>query len=61
MDTPENELADSSVNLNLRMWVNAADYWGVLFDVTRRVKETFDDRGIEIPYPQHVVHMAKDA
>jgi len=52
------ELADSSVNLNLRMWVNAADYWAVLFDLTRRVKETFDDRGIEIPYPQHVVHTA---
>ncbi len=55
------ELADSSVNLNLRMWVSTADYWGVLFDITRRVKEAFDDRGIEIPFPQHVVHMAKDS
>ena len=53
------ELADSSVNLKLRMWVNAADYWSVWFDLTRNVKETFDDRGIEIPYPQQVVHMAK--
>jgi len=53
------ELADSSVNLKLRMWVNAADYWSVWFDLTRKVKETFDDRGIEIPYPQQVVHMAK--
>jgi len=50
------ELADSSVNLNLRLWVNGADYWNVLFDLTRSVKETFDERGIEIPYPQHVVH-----
>jgi len=54
------ELADSSVNLNLRMWVNAADYRGVLSDLNRQVKEAFDDRGIEIPYPQHVVHMAKE-
>jgi small conductance mechanosensitive channel len=54
------ELADSSVNLKLRMWVAASDYWGVVFDLTRQVKETFDDRGIEIPYPQHVVHLAKD-
>lgn len=52
------ELADSSVNLNLRLWVNGADYWGVLFDLTRQVKETFDERGIEIPYPQRVVHAA---
>jgi len=54
------ELADSSVNLNLRMWVNGADYWNVLFDLTRQVKETFDERGIEIPYPQHVVHMSRE-
>ena len=52
------ELGDSSVNLKLRMWVNVADYWDVSFDMTRRIKELFDDRGIEIPYPQHVVHMA---
>jgi len=52
------ELADSSVNLDLRLWVKGEDYWGVLFDLTRRVKETFDERGIEIPYPQHVVHTA---
>jgi len=60
--TPEamvSELGDSSVNLNLRLWVKAVDYWSVLFDLTRAVKETFDDRGIEIPYPQHVVHMAE--
>lgn len=54
------ELGDSSVNLKLRMWVNAADYWSVLFSLTREVKETFDNRRIEIPYPQHVVHMATE-
>jgi len=52
------ELADSSVNLNLRLWVNGADYWAVLFDLTRQVKEAFDERGIEIPYPQCVIHKA---
>jgi len=51
------ELGDSSVNLVLRMWVDGADYWSVLFDLTRRVKEAFDRRGIDIPYPQHVVHV----
>lgn len=51
------ELADSSVNLVIRIWVEKADYWGVKFDLTRAIKETFDEKGIEIPYPQQVVHM----
>jgi len=55
------ELADSSVNLRLRMWVQGADYWNVLFDLTRAVKEAFDARGIEIPYPQHVVHVSQES
>jgi small conductance mechanosensitive channel len=50
------ELADSSVNLIVRPWVRKEDYWGVKFDVTRRVKEAFDAQGIEIPFPQRVVH-----
>jgi len=54
------ELGDSSVNLILRLWVNGNDYWDVLFDTTRRVKEAFDEKGIDIPFPQHVVHMAKE-
>ena len=52
------ELADSSVNFVVRPWVKAADYWGVKFDVTRKIKETFDEKGIEIPFPQTTVHMA---
>ena len=55
------ELADSSVNLDLRLWVKGEDYWSVLCDLTRHVKETFDERDIEIPYPQYVVHTATDA
>jgi small conductance mechanosensitive channel len=54
------ELADSSVNLVVRPWVNKADYWAVKFDVTRKIKEAYDENGIEIPFPQHVVHMASE-
>jgi len=54
------ELGDSSVNLILRLWVNGTDYWDVLFDLTRNAKEAFDEQGIEIPFPQTVVHMAKE-
>ena len=46
------ELADSSVNFTVRVWVKAADYWGVHFDTTEKVKLTFDEKGISIPYPQ---------
>ncbi len=52
------ELADSSVNFVVRPWVKAADYWNVKFDVTRKIKEVFDEKGIEIPFPQTTVHMA---
>jgi len=50
------ELADSSVNLVVRPWVKKEDYWGVKFDLTQKIKETFDESGIEIPFPQRVVH-----
>jgi small conductance mechanosensitive channel len=53
------ELADSSVNLVVRPWVDKADYWPVRFDVTRQIKEAFDANGIEIPFPQRVVHMSE--
>ncbi|PKN62188.1 MAG: mechanosensitive ion channel protein [Deltaproteobacteria bacterium HGW-Deltaproteobacteria-15] len=50
------ELADSSVNLVIRPWVRKEDYWDVRFDLTRKLKEAFDANGIEIPFPQRVVH-----
>jgi small conductance mechanosensitive channel len=51
------ELADSSVNFVVRPWVKKGDYWGVKFDLTRKIKEAFDENGIEIPFPQRTVHM----
>ena len=53
------ELADSSVNLVFRPWVKTADYWGVYFDLTEKVKLKFDELGIEIPFPQMDVHVDK--
>ena len=53
------ELADSSVNFVVRPWVNSADFWGVKFDFTEKVKTTFDAEGISIPYPQQDVHIYK--
>ena len=51
------ELADSSVNFVARPWVDAGDYWGVVFDVTEAVKKRFDAEGISIPFPQRDVHL----
>jgi len=52
-------LADSSVNFVVRAWVNAADYWGVYFDMNEKVYKTFEKEGLSIPYPQMDVHMDK--
>jgi small conductance mechanosensitive channel len=53
------ELADSSVNFNVRPWVKTPDYWGTLFDLTEKIKLAFDENGISIPYPQMDIHMDK--
>ncbi|MFH2048190.1 MAG: mechanosensitive ion channel domain-containing protein [bacterium] len=51
------ELGVSSVNFVCRPWVKTADYWGVYFDITEKVKLTFDQKGISIPFPQRDVHL----
>ncbi len=53
-------LGDSSVNLVARFWVNATDYWPVRWSVRKGVKQAFDKNGIEIPFPQRVVHIEKE-
>ncbi|MCF8301908.1 MAG: mechanosensitive ion channel [Bacteroidales bacterium] len=54
------ELGDSSVNLLMRAWVNAADYWPLNFEIWERVKKAFDAQGISIPFPQHDVHLFQE-
>jgi len=51
------ELADNSVNFNVRPWVKAADYWPVRADLLENIKLAFDANGISIPYPQRDVHL----
>ena len=50
-------LGASSVDLTVRVWVKASDYWSLKFDLTKRFKEAFDANGISIPYPQTDVHL----
>ena len=53
------ELGDNSVNLTIRVWCQAGDYWGVKFDLTKAFKQRFDGEGISIPFPQRTVHLIK--
>lgn len=51
------ELADSSVNITLRVWSTTEDYWDVYFRMNERVYNEFEKEGLSIPYPQMDVHV----
>lgn len=51
------ELGESSVNLAVRVWSNASDYWGIFFDMQESIKKEFDKQDINIPFPQRDVHL----
>lgn len=53
-------LGDSSVNLTVRVWANAADYWGIFFEMNENVYNNFNKEGINIPFPQMDVHLKKE-
>ncbi len=62
LDTPEptffvHELADSSVNLQVRAFAKTDDSWTLPYTMNRKVKKAFDAAGISIPYPQRDVHL----
>jgi len=50
-------LGASSVDLNMRYWCEASDFWNLQFDLNKAAKEALDKAGISIPYPQQDVHM----
>lgn len=52
-------LASSSVVFEVRVWVNAPDYWNVKFDMNETVYRTFMEKGITIPFQQLEVHLAR--
>ncbi len=49
------ELADSSVNLLVRIWCKKEDYWNINFDWQNDVKLRFDKEGLTFPFPQREV------
>ena len=55
-----NNLATSSIDFAVRPFTKNEHYWKVKSDVLENTKKTFDDLGIEIPYP-HQVEIQKKA
>lgn len=55
------ELGESSIDIAVRPWVKADDYWAARADLLQTIKESFDDKGISIPYPQRELHMIQSA
>lgn len=53
------ELADSSVNLTLRFWTENKDYWEAYWSVKAQLKDALEGAGLNIPFPQRVVTLAK--
>lgn len=55
-----NNLGASSVDIIVRPWVNATDYWALKFDLLEKIKNELDANNIGIPFPQMDVHLIKD-
>ena len=53
---------ESSVELQLRVWIpDARRRMDTISEVTDRIKQHFDERGIEIPYPKRDITIKKEA
>jgi len=50
-------LGESSVDLNLRCWTKRENYWNLLFDLNKAIKQELDAKGISIPFPQRDVRL----
>lgn len=51
---------ESGITLCCMPWIRGEDYWPVYFRLMGKIKEGFDKNQIEFPYPQRVVHLAKE-
>lgn len=53
-------LADSSVNVLVRVWCKTPDYWTLYYDLRRSIYDTYNREGIDFPFPQQTVHLVKE-
>ena len=47
---------DSAINVRLRAYAKYDDFFDLYWDLNRRLKGVLDEHGIEIPFPQRVIH-----
>jgi small conductance mechanosensitive channel len=55
------KMNDSSIDFVLRVWTLAGDYWPVTFDLNEQTYEALNAHGLNIPFPQMTLHMAKES
>lgn len=53
------ELADSSVNIIIQVWVERKDYSSVMYAFNEHVYSKFNEVGIAFPFPQMTIHKAE--
>ncbi len=53
-------MADSSVNLQLRGWTSIDEFWGVTWDLNKKIKEEIEAAGLTIPFPQRDLHIISE-
>ena len=53
-------MADSSIDITMRVWCKSSDYWGVFFDMNKNVYATFPTKGLHFPYNTLTIEMKKD-
>lgn len=51
---------DSAINVRLRLWADYDDLFALNWDLNRRLKPALDKYGIDIPFPQRVIHSVQD-
>ncbi len=54
------EHASSSINIAVRPWCKAEDYWDVYFNTMEAIRAAFIANNISIPFKQLDVHVVKD-
>lgn len=53
------ELADSSINITVRAWTQASNYWPLYFEMNERFYKELPQHGFNFPFPQMDVHITK--
>lgn len=54
------DLADSWVNISVRIWAPVSEWFGLKTRLLWNIKKTLEENGIEIPYPQRVLHLKSE-